>query len=326
MVVCLLQSSGIQSAQNPSQQSWSDWLWSKFTPAQQKRIVQIKEAAPKIALGSYAAYELGPPLASTFEYEGMVRSYSPLLEVFGVTNPDIAYVTGSVTTVTIFAFTFFVLREIYNGLERDRVRLESERQKQELERQRLVAIEQTKNVLIWLLGNVVLYPTRQSRLDALEQKDDFLKNAANALNDKTILSEACTQLMDEINRIPYSDEQKKADREIDKYMSKISRITKSPSLDVQMAELNLMRKQPMEIDEMRAYLSFYYRIKNQLDFEKGLTSEQKEQFSNISKSLGQRMEQQKTMKEQEIQRLLQEKGKERKFVAPVNPAVQKENQ
>lgn len=172
---------------------------------------------------------------------------------------------------------------------------------------RAVAVQKIKDVLALMLADNLLYPTRKSKIRVLLNRDDFLKYVKDGQNDNAVLIDACNGLANEVNQI-YSDEQLKAEDEINKHIESLeAQITTFPSLEGQIAALERMQEQPMTIHEMRAYLSLYYRLKNQLQVEKGLTPEQKKIFSDISTSFEKRMEQQKIMREQELERLGKEK-------------------
>jgi len=261
-VVCigvLLQSTTNICSQN--KQGWRDWFWSNFT----SKVQETAPTAAGAALGSFVVGQTGS--------DSIASEYMETLKPIGVTDPYIAYATGAILTIGIFTWIGFAIGEV--------LKLEKELKDRDLREIRsmkgwatiLGRIKEIENILRFVIANPLIYPTRSSRINVLLKKDEFLEN----INDQDdILRDACNQLIREINAVTYSEKQFEEDQKIDSYIMTLrAQIFAQPTLEDQIVALEAMQDQQKTIDQMRGYLSLYYRLKNQLEVEKQLTPEQK---------------------------------------------------
>jgi len=138
------------------------------------------------------------------------------------------------------------------------------------------AIIKIKDNIAQVLSNSTLYPTRSSKIHALLKKDEFSQYITDEYG---LVQEACNELIKEINAIPYSQEQKKADRIIDDKIEDARIITsQGDTLKAQIKLLEDYCKEPIEnfdIPGMQGYLSVYFRLKNKQEVESKLSPEER---------------------------------------------------
>jgi hypothetical protein len=136
------------------------------------------------------------------------------------------------------------------------------------------AIIKIKDNLAQAISNVTLYPTRSSKLHALLKKDEFTQYITDEYG---LVQEACAELSREISSVPYSEDQRIADRKIDEKMAKFRNtiINQYTTIDDQIVALETLKQNDLDIPAMQAYLSIYFRLKNKQNVENKLSPEEK---------------------------------------------------
>jgi hypothetical protein len=220
--------------------SWYDYLRSKWTQFTSSRIGQLtQEKAPLVAATGLSA-KLG-------SYAGVIPTgYIKWLGIsFPVTLVIVALVYNIDSIISYYRTGSF---------------------------NRTDAIIKIKDNLAQVLSNNTLYPTRSSKIHALLKKDEFTQYITDEYG---LVQEACNELIGEINKIEYTEAQKKADGIIDQQMSKISNMLKQyVTLEEQIKVLE-SEEYSTNILGMQAYLSVYFRLKNKQNVESKLSQEEK---------------------------------------------------
>lgn len=300
----LLQSSGVHGAQGPKQ-SWTDWAWSLMPGRPEETKARVKEILPVSAAGAVAGYAAAKTFPKLTERMGSA--------VFDVMIENVSSSQlGTAILVLDFMVYAQIIREMISYYRTGRP-------------SRADAVQAIKDYLRIAIGNLLFYPTRSSKINVLIKKDEFLEY----IDDQDdLLQDACSQLISEIDIPDYPNEQE--DRKIDGYISKLKVNIAHLPLEQQIAELEKIIGTQKTIEEMRGYLSLYYRLKNKLEVEKRLTPEQvakkvslpqmsPEQLKSFERS--KQAQQAEKMKREELERLGKEKEVE--FVAPsVAPTIE----
>jgi hypothetical protein len=310
-------------------------LWQRFkslftlTPTQKEKTSKAMPTVVGAGLGGYGAVSYRDDLAKGFIPHAKY--------LFSSTNPSVASGIGIFAYMSLFAWGGFVLGEIYRGMK-EFERVKEQEQNDAIKKQvELASIQKIKNALGLLIINPLFYPTKSSKINLLTKKDEFLQyaNDPDKDNPKSVLYQACQQLVEEINAAPYSDEQFAEDNKIGTYIAQLkNNLNPLEPLKGQINQLEKIQNQQDSIIKMRGFLSLYYRMQNQLEVEKKLTlqpgeirreflaKEKKltpEKFAEKRTKEAMQAEQNKELSEmnkREIERLVAEKGKVRTFVTP----------
>lgn len=199
---------------------------------------------------------------------------------------DQAFMLGGATAVT--AATVAMIKIIQNVNARAAIQRAAQKKSDEaamrsaIAAEKKVAIAKIKMHLQLIMKDRLLYPTRSSKLHALLKKDGLLASANRYINhyvndEYGLFDEACAQLSAQISKLNYSDEQRDEDRLIDAYIAE---------LKISLADYTTLEKieylqSPSEdkisflkygsIEGMRAYLSAYYILMNELEIENKLS-------------------------------------------------------
>ncbi|HEX4069267.1 MAG TPA: hypothetical protein VHX42_04160 [Candidatus Babeliales bacterium] len=222
-------------------QSWYDYLRSKWTTLISSRLGQLTQ-------------EKGPMVAAA-GLSSKLGSYAGIIPVEYVQWLGISFPVGLVIIGLVYNIDSIISYYQTGSFSKTD------------------AIIKIKGTLAQAISNATLYPTRSSKIHALLKKDEFLQY----INDKHgLVQEACAALSQEVSNLPYSDEQKAKDKTIDTAMDKVKKsIINYETLDDQIAALENQKQNNMDIPAMQAYLSIYFRLKNKQAVESKLSLEEK---------------------------------------------------
>lgn len=286
LVGALSQSQLIYCAQ---QQSWGDWFRSKY----QQYSGTAEEAQKSLASGVAAMRSRVEKAAapSVAEYQARAESFDEKIKSSEKGVARFATAGGALfnDVISISNIVLDTTANFINDLAKDYIT-------------RPQAIAGIKNNLkIAVADNALLYPTRSSKIHVLLKKDEFLQYAPSYFRDENgIFDEACSQLSKEIQD-SYTqgltkaqiDAQRAEDSQIDAHVATLRKaIASEKSLEGQIKALELIQDQQKSITQMRAYLSLYYRLKNQLEVEKQLAARQQKQVvpeQEEKQTIGKRM-------------------------------------
>lgn len=232
-------------------QSWSDYFRSKWTQFTKSPRAQALAVAPL----AYSVQKVGP---------GIIVGTSQILGLTTWANSPWTYSFDNVPTALIWLIATISAIKLY------RQPVDTKLTPEELaEQEKHNKINQMKEAVKIIIHNPLLYPTRSSKLHALLQRDEF----EQYINDKDgLFQKACNELIEEINKIEYTE----ADKAIDEQMSKIRNMLKQyVTLDEQIKALESKEYSANIPEGMRAYLSVYYRLTNKQNVENQLSQEEK---------------------------------------------------
>jgi hypothetical protein len=259
------------------QQGWSDWFRSKYqqysgTAAEAQKslasgVAAVRSRVERAAAPSVAAYRDVWSDEPDNQYKVMHIDEEKLGKI-GATALRLGF-----SYVIIGPSLLLTTASLINDLANDYIT-------------RPQAIAGIKNNLkIAVADNALLYPTRSSKIHVLLKKDEFLQYAPSYFRDTNgIFDEACSQLSKEIQD-SYTqgltkaqiDAQRAEDSQIDSHVATLRKaIASEQSLEGKIKALELVQDQQKSIIQMRAYLSLYYRLKNQLEVEKQSAARKKQ--------------------------------------------------
>ena len=125
----------------------------------------------------------------------------------------------------------------------------------------------------FFIKNDVFYPTRSSKINALVKKDEFVDYVYDAHG---ILQEACEKVLDTLAADNRTEEQRNNESEIDTMISTIKgKISTEYTLEGKLSALDRLKFNEFSGNLMKAFDSVKFRLQNQLEVEKQLSSEEK---------------------------------------------------
>jgi hypothetical protein len=254
-------------------QGWGNWFWTKLGLHPGKA---TKRAARAGRLGGWAASATLAGLSKVKE------------EKLGI--QDLLFVAG-VSSVTMLGYflmdTIARTMTLYN---KDNIT-------------KADAIEIIENDLMIGIGNSLLCPTRNSKIDLLEKRNEVLKDTKV---ENAFLDEICSKLIEKINAAHYPKDQEIEDREVDRYISDLKISIVDLPLPEQMFTLKGLEGEQKTIYQMRAYLSVYYRLENRLKIEKESILKQRAQNVTLPQITLEQQFKKEQKEEQERRKMYQE--------------------
>lgn len=258
VIAVLLQSSSMYGAQNPSQQSWGDWFRTKYrqysagaTESARQGVAAVQSRVAKAAAPSIEVARTLRDRIDTEESLGAAgKGALSVFLIYNLAGPAVLWTIGNL--IKDYRNNYITRPAVIEGIK--------------------------NNLKAAVVYNGLLYPTRSSKIHVLLKKDEFLEFANVYINDTDgLLGEACSQLSKEISSAKYSEEQKEEDRQIDSHIASLRKaIDSKQSLEDKIKALELIQGDQKSIIQMRAYLSLYYRLKNQLEVKNQFALRQKQ--------------------------------------------------